>query len=202
MSPILLSAGGNLENQDRGLVLWDGSRATFCVADGAGGRSGGLEAALMAIHFIRQGAGSLRSAESCAELLRGIDRAMADDTEAGETTCVLLVVTLKEVFGASVGDSGAWLIPHAGGHVDLTSRQQRKPFIGSGSAWPIPFQLSKPEGLLLLATDGLLKYTSADCIVAICREHRAESASARLVELVRYPSGALPDDVTVILTEL
>ena len=41
MKPILLTAAGNPENQDRGLVVHGGARVVLCVADGAGGRSGG-----------------------------------------------------------------------------------------------------------------------------------------------------------------
>ena len=107
-----------------------------------------------------------------------------------------------EIFGASVGDSGAWLIPQNGTHLDLTQGQQRKPFIGSGSAWSVPFRHQMQGGSLLLATDGLLKYASAERIIETCRQHPTGSAAQRLIELVRCPSGALPDDVTLILTVL
>jgi serine/threonine protein phosphatase PrpC len=202
MKPILLTAAGNPENQDRGLVLHDGSKVVVCVADGAGGRSGGMQAAIMATEFVRQNASVADTAESCSELLRRMDAAIANDSVAGETICALAVMTPQEVFGASVGDSGIWLIPEEGHHVDLTCGQQRKPFIGSGSAWPVPFRHPIRGGLLLLATDGLLKYTAAERIVETCRQHPVEGAAQRLIELVRYPSGALPDDVTLILTKL
>lgn len=52
---------------------------------------------------------------------------------------------------------------------------------------------------LLLATDGLLKYTAPDRIRAACLQNSPGEAARKLIELVRYPSGALPDDVTVIL---
>jgi serine/threonine protein phosphatase PrpC len=202
MKPILLTAAGNPENQDRGLVIHDGARGVLCVADGAGGRSGGTEAATMAVEVVRQSANLLINAESCAEVLRKLDAVITKDTIAGETTCALVAVTPKEIFGASVGDSGIWLIPASGNHMDLTQAQQRKPFIGSGSAWPVSFQRSRQVGRLLLATDGLLKYTSAEQIIAACREHPAGLAAQRLIELVRYPSGALPDDVTIIVNEI
>ena len=54
----------------------------------------------------------------------------------------------------------------------------------------------------MLATDGLLKYTSSERILAVCREHPPEVATQKLIELVRYPSGALPDDVTIIVSEI
>lgn len=202
MKPILLTAAGNPENQDRGLVIIDGPRIVLCVTDGAGGRSGGAEAATVAAEFIRQNTSLLFTAESCAEALRKMDAIIAKDTVAGETTCALAVVTPEEIFGASVGDSGVWLIPKNGSHLDLTHAQHCKPFIGSGSAWPVSFQRPRQAGCLLLATDGLLKYTSAELVTARCREHSADVAAQRLIELVRYPSGALPDDVTVIVSEI
>jgi serine/threonine protein phosphatase PrpC len=55
---------------------------------------------------------------------------------------------------------------------------------------------------LLLATDGLLKYAPSERIIAACRESATETAAKNLIELVRYRSGALPDDVTVILAKL
>jgi serine/threonine protein phosphatase PrpC len=199
MQPILLTAAGNPDNQDRGLVIQDGPRVVLCVADGAGGRSGGTEAANMVVDLIRQNAAVMGNAASCAELLRKMDAAVAKDPIAGETTCALAIVTQEEIFGASVGDSGVWLIPKEGAYLDLTLAQQRKPLIGSGSARSVPFQLPRRVGVLLLATDGLLKYTSAARISAACREYSADVAAQRLIELVRYPSGSLPDDVTVIL---
>ena len=200
MKSKLLTAAGNPENQDRGLIIHDGPRVVLCVADGAGGRGGGAEAASMAVELVRQNASLLRNADSCAETLRKIDAAIANDSVAGETTCVLVVATPEELFGASVGDSGVWMIPANGTHIGLSDAQQRKPFIGSGSAWPVPFRHSMQVGSILLATDGLLKYTSAERIIAVCREHPTDVAAQQLIELVRYPSGALPDDVTIILS--
>jgi len=202
MKPILLTVGGNLENQDRGLVIEDASRFVLCVADGAGGISGGSEAANMAAEMVRQNAYLISDGETCVDLLRKIDLAIASDAIAGQTTCALAIITSERIFGASVGDSGVWLIPESEDFVNLTQTQERKPFIGSGTARPIPFQHKHVGGGLLLATDGLLKYTSAERIIATCREHPTDVAARRLIELVRYSSGALPDDVTVILTQV
>ncbi len=203
MNPILVSTAGNPENQDRGFVVQDGARTVLCVADGAGGQSGGAEAASMAVDFVRQHIAALRDGESCVELLRAMDAAIAQSLTAGETTFVLAVATREKVFGASVGDSGCWLVGDAGTRDDLTISQQRKPFVGSGSAWPVAFEFPMEErAILLLATDGLLKYTSSERIVETCREQPIDSVAHRLVELVRYQSGALPDDVTVIVAPL
>lgn len=202
MKPILLTAAGNPENQDRGIVIHDGSRVVVCIADGAGGQSGGLRAAIMAMELVRQNASQVDTGDSCSELLRRMDEAIAQDSVAGETTCACAILTPAEIFGASVGDSGVWFIPTTGAHIDLTRGQQRKPFIGSGSAWPVPFRHPIGRGWLLLATDGLLKYTGAERIIETCRQLPTESSAQRLIELVRYPSGSLPDDITLILTAL
>jgi PPM family protein phosphatase len=157
---------------------------------------------MMAMEFVRQNSSQVDTGDSCSELLRRMDAAIAQDSVAGETTCACAIVTPAEIFGASVGDSGVWFIPATGGHIDLTRGQQRKPFIGSGSAWPVPFRHPIGGGLLLLATDGLLKYTGAERIVETCRQLPTEASAQLLIELVRYPSGSLPDDITLILTAL
>ena len=202
MQPILLTAAGNPENQDRGLVIHDGPKVVLCVADGAGGLSGGTQAANMAVELVRQNVSLMSNADFCVEVLRKMDAAVANDQIAGETTCALAIVTPEEIFGASVGDSSIWLIPETGAHAELTRAQQRKPFIGFGSVWPDPYRHPMQRGFLLLATDGLFKYTSAARIIATCRECPPEVAAQRLIELVRYPSGTLPDDVTIIFSPL
>jgi serine/threonine protein phosphatase PrpC len=202
MNPILQTAVGERENQDRAAVVTSASRQVLVVADGAGGTSGGAEAATMAVEFVRQHAELLTDSAACASFLQRMDQNIARDPNAGETTCAVAVVTDDQVFGASVGDSGVWVIG-ATGFTNLTQRQSRKPFIGSGNASPIPFAEQRVTGTkLLLATDGLLKYASSERIVAVCRQCASESDATRLIELVRYSSGALPDDVTFILMRL
>jgi serine/threonine protein phosphatase PrpC len=153
MRTALESAAGNPENQDRGAVVDSRAGLVLVVADGAGGRSGGKEAAVMAVELVRQKANELLDADSCVTLLQSMDQAISKDKVAGETTCAIAVVTEAEVYGASVGDSGVWMINESG-FINLTERQSRKPFIGSGSAWPIPFECKQTRGgFLLLATD-------------------------------------------------
>ena len=194
----LETAAGNPENQDRGLVIEAGSGLVMVVADGAGGQSRGAEAAVRAVEFVHQSANELHGASTCAALLQRMDQAISQDRVAGETTCALAVVGRDGVYGASVGDSGVWVI-NGSGFINLTERQSRKPFIGSGSAWPSSFEYRITDGdSLLLATDGLLKYTNSERIVSVCRNEPAPHVPRRLIELVRYQSRALPDDVTVI----
>src|SRR5947207_206696 len=110
MNPVVLSLAGNLDNQDRAVVLDDDSRTVFCVADGAGGLSGGSEAATLAIEFLRKHVGTLKDPRSCVKLLEDMDQLICRDKVAGETTCAIAVISAAHVFGASVGDSGVWLI--------------------------------------------------------------------------------------------
>ncbi len=202
MNALLQTVAGSSENQDRGAVVESSAGLVLVVADGAGGRTGGAEAAAMAVELVRQNAQELRDSDSCVRLLEQMDRIIAKDGTAGETTCALAVVTETQVYGASVGDSGVWVISESG-FSDLTRGQARKPFIGSGAAWPISFAYDRTGAeTLLLATDGLLKYTSSDRIATTCRNHDQAEAARGLIESVRYPSGALPDDVTVILAQL
>ncbi|HTV42692.1 MAG TPA: protein phosphatase 2C domain-containing protein [Candidatus Sulfotelmatobacter sp.] len=199
MTAIFETVRGNPENQDCGAIIRNGSSRVLVVADGAGGLSGGREAAVMVVDLVRQGAAALNSPESCVILLQNADKAIARDRTAGETTCVLAVVTDDTVYGASVGDSEAWLICE-NGVTDFTKRQVRKPFLGSGRASPVGFSHKMGVGeKLLLATDGLFKYTSPERIESVCRTSALGLVAKQLIELVRYPSGAMPDDVTIIL---
>ncbi len=194
----LETAAGNPENQDRGAVIESSIGLVLVVADGAGGQSGGAAAAIMAVESVRKEANELCDANACVTLLQDIDQAICKDRVAGETTCALTVVTQAAVYGASVGDSGVWIIRESG-FKNLTERQAHKPLIGSGSARPSPFEYERTDGdSLLLATDGLLKYTKSERIIAICRNDHGSEVPRRLIKLVLYPSGALPDDVTVI----
>ena len=192
------TAAGNPENQDRGAVIDSSAGLVLVVADGAGGLSGGSAAAHMAVEWVQQRAAGLGDVNACVSLLETMDQAVYEDKIAGETTCALAVVTAAAVFGASVGDSGVWAIDERG-FINLTESQSRKPFIGSGCVSAIPFEHKRTDGeLLLLATDGLLKYTSPERILTVCRNHGPSEVPQKLIELVRYPSGALPDDVMVI----
>jgi serine/threonine protein phosphatase PrpC len=198
MEPFFQTVAGNPENQDRGAVVESGSKRILVIADGAGGLAGGAEAAAMAVDLVRQQASILDGPDSCVTLLQNVDRAIAHDRVAGETTCVVAVLSGDNVYGASVGDSGAWVM-NQNGAVDLTRRQARKPFLGTGCASPVGFihKLGNREKLLL-ATDGLFKYTSPGKIENVCRVNPPETVPKQLIELVRYASGALPDDITII----
>jgi serine/threonine protein phosphatase PrpC len=188
--------------EDRVDVIRCGQALVLVVADGAGGRSGAAEAADAAVRAIRERI--LREPverwqpHRWSMLLADVDGLLSEDPASGETTAVVACVSSRGIAGASVGDSEAWLVG-AGGVDDLTEDQHRKPCLGTGAAFPVPFGPRPLSGTLLLGSDGLFKYADPDAIAAAARDEDLEHATARLLELVRLPSGALPDDVAVIL---
>lgn len=171
------------------------------VADGAGGTGGAAEAAEMAISMVEQFAETLSTPEACCKLLLRIDSELSRHAAGGQTTCVIAVVSSSTIYGASIGDSAAWLIG-ASGVTNLTEFQMRKPLVGSGAAHPAPFQHPRLKTQLMLASDGLVKYTSSERIAEIVIRADVFSSVRNLVESVRYRSGALPDDIAVILVDL
>lgn len=163
------------------------------VADGAGGTGDGARAAEAVIAAVATNL-ELHDAEAWAALLARVDMALRH----GETTVVVVSIAGDQLRGASVGDSGAWLID-ADGYRVLTEGQPRKPLLGSGRAVPVPFAASLGERTLLLASDGLLNYTSPQRITDLAMASTLPGLAKRLCDLVRLRSGALPDDVAVLL---
>ncbi|MGE0713725.1 MAG: protein phosphatase 2C domain-containing protein [Planctomycetota bacterium] len=190
------------QDQDRVAVIPVLGDHVLVLADGAGGRAGGREAAEALVRFVRAAARALVEGErDPCEVLTSADAALAAEPRAGETTAVVAVVSGAEVRGASVGDSGAWQVSGDGVR-DLTRAQVRKPLLGSGAATPVAFGPVPLVGRLLLASDGLLKYAPPERIERAALTLPPDRAAWDLIETVRYPSGGLPDDVAVILCEL
>lgn len=193
--PDLLHARLMVGAEDRAASFPTARGAVLVVADGAGGIGGGAAAAEAVVAAVAA-ALDIDSAERWAELLARVDT----DLRLGETTAVVCAVVGDLVVGASVGDSGALRINHRDGSIDeLTQDQRRKPLLGSGRAIPVPFTANLGDATLLLATDGLLKYTAAERIAACVDAPDLEAVPPRLVDLVRLRSGALPDDVGIAL---
>jgi serine/threonine protein phosphatase PrpC len=179
--------------EDRAAVFEYAEGLVAVVADGAGGLSGGARAAQAVVDAVQR-AGWAPDARTWVELLSRLDA----EVGPGETTAVVVAMGPDRMVGASVGDSGAWWFDMAGGH-ELTRGQRRKPLLGSGGAVPVELRLEgRRAGTLVLASDGLWKYVPWDRLPGALQRAPAEAAS-RLVELVRYPSGELPDDVAVVV---
>jgi serine/threonine protein phosphatase PrpC len=188
------------KGEDRLLVEHYGARTLAIVADGAGGMGGGAAAAAMACSIAAQRlrTGGAGTAENWARCLYEADQAVV--RTGGQCTAVVVEISEGRVVGASVGDSGAWLLTGKA-IVDLTENQHRKPLLGSDEALPMGFGPIELSGRLLIATDGLFKYATASDIAQRATSLSVNDAVDKLIAGVRLLSGALHDDVAIILIE-
>lgn len=183
-------AQGNRQMQDRAAVFETGFELVGLVADGVGGRPGGAEAATSLLEAVSRDVDRLLP----VPFLQEMDMALAG---VGETTAVLARISADRISGGVVGDSGAWLI---GSRTHRVLTTVRKPYLGSGGAFPAPFRGQWEEPTLLMASDGLLRYTDPERIVKAASSSDLEEAAEALLALVRLPlSGEYPDDVSLIL---
>lgn len=169
------------------------------VADGVGGMGGGARAAELVVERVKHVAQHEPLAELTVDrwsaVMSETDRLIQEDSAAGESTAVVAMVHAERVWGASVGDSEAWLVGEGTDQV-LTEDQHRKR-LGCGKARPVAFEGPFSQGALVLASDGLFGPASRE---AICSTLRVASPTPeRLVDLARGRSGTLYDDVGLIL---
>ena len=195
-----LVLAGNPELQDRLEIFSDEDRIVVALADGAGGISGGAEAAELLIGITGENRAALLNARDCVKVLETADEQISDHAVAGETTGLILIARGSQIFGASVGDSEAWSYS-SDSMVHLTRDQRRKPFLGSGAAKATGFSFEAREGLIVIAGDGLWKYTSQQKIVSEVQGVHRSTLLERLSNLVRLRSGALQDDVAMAVAE-
>jgi len=185
--------------QDRAAVDSSNGATTLVLSDGAGGRAGGRQAAELCTATALE---RMRDADDIDPLavLTELDRILRADRDAGETTLVLSQLVGNKLRGASVGDSGAWLIGDSE-YQDLTDHQIRKPMLGSGAARGTAFTASITSETLLIASDGLLKFATPATICDIVRNATDDLATAgrQLIDSVRLRSGDLQDDTSLIL---
>ena len=187
--------------QDRAAFVPIEGGLVVTVADGAGGRGGGAEAANAVVSEVGAASlaapGDLWRADYWVEVLRRVDTKIAAAHHGGESTAVVLALG-RQIVGASVGDSAAWLLGPSG-IVDLTGGQHRRPMIGSGSAAIAPVVGEVDSSPVLVASDGFMKYASRTRVAATRIDSNLSGAVSGLVDVVRLRSGALQDDVTVVL---
>jgi serine/threonine protein phosphatase PrpC len=189
-----IAAAGRSGGQDRATVTELGNDIMIVVADGAGGTGNGAVAAQAIVDAVCARAGETRD---LAVLLAELDRD-AVLLGHGQSTAVALVVGPGGIGGASVGDSGAWLVGD-NEIVDLTEHQVRKPLVGAGCI-PVAFDAGALDGgTLVVGTDGLFRYAKRDDIARLAREPDLAAAARALVDRVRLPTGGLQDDVAVVL---
>jgi serine/threonine protein phosphatase PrpC/CheY-like chemotaxis protein len=211
LTTVEISERGNPRNQDRLAVLAPaGADALVAlVADGAGGQAGGAEAAERCVRAIEDSiarSGSPPARDALLTALRQLDSALVADPAAGLTTAVIICVAGDHVWGASVGDSAAWMVDadKPGSWDDLTRHQQRKPLLGSGAARAVGFGPLPVRGRMLLATDGLLnfaKHSQLALALHDCDCDQLESLAQQLVDLARMRNGELQDDTSLIVID-
>jgi len=178
--------------QDRVSVSATRERVIIALADGAGGTAGGEQAARAVIDAV-----ATAQVDDWTAVLTELELD-PDRLGPGQTTAVVVTVTRDGIHGASAGDSGAWVI-RDGQVEDLTRAQHRKPLIGDHSI-ALPFSAGPLAGAtLLVASDGLLRYARPEAIARVASGPDLAAAARDLVELVRLPSGEVPDDVAVVL---
>jgi serine/threonine protein phosphatase PrpC len=177
--------------QDRATVVHVRGGLIIALADGAGGTAHGAEAAEAVITAVQA-----RPALDPTELLYELD-----DPERlghGQATAVIAAIHGDTISGASVGDSGLWLI-ETSEVTDVTHAQRRKPLLGDGCD-PVAFRHGfASTTTLLVASDGLLRYAKLQEIARVARGANLDDAAASLIELVRLPTGDLQDDVSIVL---
>jgi len=191
----LMNRPSHDEGQDRIGVWQTDSGLTIALADGAGGVSGAATAAQSLLDSVDIDS---PPALQAPDIISALDQRLAS-TNGGQSTAVVLTLSADGVVGASVGDSGAWIIRGASIE-DLTRLQNRKPLVGTGACVPVAFSAGRlRDGTLLVASDGLLKYAKRADIARVAQEADLEVAAAALVQLVTLRSGRVPDDVSVVL---
>jgi serine/threonine protein phosphatase PrpC len=203
------AAGGHPVNEDAFVVreVPDDPGAWFVfLADGQGGRAGGERAARFACQMAFGHAfprSNYTKPTAWAEILGRVDDSVAADHASGLTTLVGLYATAHRVAGASCGDSAAVAVCRDGAPRVLTSRQFKKPPVGSGEATFVPFEmeLTSPWRILVMS-DGVWKYASWDRVWDCAARLTGEELIAELQRAARLRvSGEFPDDFTVVLLE-
>ncbi len=189
--------------EDRADVITEEDRTVIVVADGAGGMGQGDVAAESVIREVRANYASISSGFGWAQLLSDADRRLT----GGQTTAVVVDLRPDGIFGASVGDSAAWILKGTNSDsniTDLTHAQVRKPLLGSRQAQPMPLMHDglNTHDLMLVSTDGFLDYAERNRIGSLIDQVDFADLPRTLIDTVRLPSGKLWDDTAVVVGRL
>jgi serine/threonine protein phosphatase PrpC len=193
MKTAIASVAGGSANQDRAIVITVDEGVVIALADGAGGLGNGARAAQAWIDAVAAN-------PTRADWVGALEELDADSGRrgAGQTTAIVVEVTGDSLRGACVGDSAGWLVVEDE-VIDLAEHVPAKPLVGDGCMASEIVSRPFTTGTLLVASDGLVRYADRPRIAAIAHDKHLEAAAKALIELVRLPSGRLPDDVTVVL---
>lgn len=173
----------------------------IAVADGAGGMSGGAEASHFFIERFKKYLWNLKNQKPediLASFFSEIDQLLWKDSKCGECAGIVILIDKNQIYGASVGDCEAWTVTSSE-ITKLTQYQIRKPLLGSNQSISTYFKLNKFNGLLIVGTDGLFKYTKPQIIQSIVLNEPIHEATLKLSDSVRLKSGKLQDDIGFII---
>lgn len=204
-------AGGPAHNEDAFVIRphpADPESYLCAVADGQGGQPGGGPAARRACDAFLAVASQATLPELMLlrvwdDILAYVDRAVADDADAGFTTLVTFCIAGGHLVGASCGDSALVLVEAGQAPLVLTARQAKNPPVGSGAALFVPFAIKlRPPWTLLAMTDGVWKYAGWDAMPQAAADADAEGTIRELRQRAGLPgSGALQDDFTLVVVK-
>jgi serine/threonine protein phosphatase PrpC len=190
--------------EDRVATITLPDRVIAIVADGAGGVSGGAEAAeslcVDFVSFADTQRGSITGWGDWLRWFRSIDQRMSTLPTCGLAAAVVVDIHNDgSLTGASVGDCEAWIFGGGRPREALTSSQCRKPLLGSGKSVPVPFSAHLSGGTLVVGSDGLWKYAKVSQIVEAANVRPLEAATLKLIDAARLKNGKLQDDVAVFV---
>jgi hypothetical protein len=202
-------AGGHPINEDAFEVRRHPSdpECWLCfLADGQGGRAGGMAAAQLACRAaaedtLRHPPRALAKPAVWDAILRQADRAVLADSEAGFTTLLGFCISDGFLTGASSGDSAILAVSGGDAAREITTGQLKNPPVGSGGARFVPFSVPLVGPWTVLAmSDGVWKYVGWERLARAAVESRASSIVETLQGAARLPgSGRFPDDFTVVV---
>jgi serine/threonine protein phosphatase PrpC len=168
----------------------------FCISDGAGGTGEGEKASCYVVEAFKEltQIKGFDSSDDFEKFLRTIDAELSRESHGGECTSIVGKVLNGTVVGASVGDSEAWLF-NLEYDYELTSMQNIKPLLGSGSSIPIGFGPMNVEQFMLIGSDGLFKYVKHKEIKYLLSSN---TTAVEIAELAKKETGNLQDDISAI----
>jgi hypothetical protein len=187
---VIRAAGSSDQDRHAVRVLDDGFFAV--LSDGVGSSGRGREAAEAVVQGLS--ARPLKDAGEIGARIVEVDDALAAG-HGGQATALGFFVGAAGLTGAAVGDTELWWRDANGWH-DGTANVTRRPLVGSGVSTVVDLHASLPD-VIVAATDGLWKFAAPFEVLGLLDAHPGEPL--RALDPLWLPTGALPDDVTVLV---
>jgi serine/threonine protein phosphatase PrpC len=178
-----------------------GDLALFYLADGATGVGlGGMAADAFVDGMEEAEYNNVSMPQDCVRYLREIDEDVRVKVRGqADTTGIMVVSDGEKLWGASAGDSSAWLFGQV--NTEITKKQRLSPRIGNGAS-PVAFGgYVKPGDIVVVGSDGLWQFLPLDVIESVARSPLASRAAVEKLEmLVRDRQGeGLDDDFGAVI---